>query len=111
VYSVEVEVEVVGVVESKRSMALVEGHKMLGTALPMFHRASEVPPMNHSVFVFDPMQVLDAEEAPMSESIQVGNFHMSSSEHLQADHLEILASWVVVFGMLDRAFQLLVEAN
>lgn len=96
-------------------MVLLEGHKMLETALPMYHRASEVPPMNHSVI--DPMQVLEAEqeleaeEAPMSELIRVDNFHMSSSEHLLVDHLEILASWVVVFGMLDRVFQSLAEAN
>jgi hypothetical protein len=97
-----VEVEVVGVVEPKRSMALMEGHEMLGMALPMYHQASEVPPMNHSEF--EPMQLLEAEEAPMSELLQVGNSHMSSSEHLLVDHLEMLASCIIVFGMLDRAF-------
>ena len=92
-----VEVEDVVVVGPMRSMALVEGHKMLGTPLPMSHRASEVPPMNYPMF--DPMQVLEAEEAPMSELIRVGNSHMSSSEHLLVDHLKTLASWVAVFGM------------
>lgn len=102
VHSVEVEAVVV---ESKRSMVFVEGHKMLGTALPMYHRASDVPPTNHSVSRFGPMQVLEAEEAPMSELIWVGNSHMSSSEHLLVDHLKILASCVVaVFGMWDRVF-------
>jgi hypothetical protein len=100
VYSVEVEVVVV---EPRGSMALTEGHKMLGTALPMYHRASEVPPMNHSVI--DPMLVLGAEEAAMSELMRVGNCHMSSSEHLLEDHLKMLASWVAVFGMKDRAFR------
>ena len=83
------------VVGPKRNMALMEDHKMLETALPMYHRASEVPPMNRSMF--DPMQVLE-EEAPMSELTRVGNSHMSSSEHLLVDHL-MLASWAVVFGM------------
>jgi len=84
------------VVEPKRSKALVEPHKMLETAPPMYQRESEVPPMNHSVI--DSMQVVEAEEAPMSELIRVGNFRMSSSEHLRVDHLKILASWVTVFG-------------
>jgi hypothetical protein len=104
-----VEVEVVGVVEPKRCMAWMEGHKTLGTALPicMYHQASEVPPMNHPVF--EPMQLLEEEEAPMSELLQVGNSHMSSSKHLLVDHLEMQASWVVVFGMLDRAFHSLAD--
>ena len=85
------------IVAPKWSMAFVEGHKMMGTALPMYHRASEAPPMNQSAI--DPMQVLEMEEAPMSELIWVGSSHMSSSEHLLVGHLKILASWVAVFGM------------
>ena len=85
------------VVEAKRGMEFVEGHKTLGTALPMYHRASEVPPMNHSKF--DPMWVVVAAGEAMSEMIWVGNSHMSSSEHLLEDRLKILASWVAVFGM------------
>jgi hypothetical protein len=101
VYSVEVVIVViVVVVGAKRGMALVEGHKMMGTALPMYHRASEVPPMNQPMF--DPMQMLEVEEAPMSELIRVGNSHMSSSEHLLVVHLKILASWVAVFGKEDE---------
>ena len=71
--------EVVVVVEAKRGMGLEEGHKMMGTALPMYHRASEVHPKNQSMF--DPMQMLEAEEAPMWELIPVGSSQMSSSEH------------------------------
>ena len=93
--------EVVVVVEAKRGMEFVEGHKTLGTALPMYHRASEVLPKNQ--LMFDPMQVLEAEEAPMWEMLWVGNSHMSSCEHLLVDHFEIQASWVAVFGMQDRA--------
>ena len=84
-------------VEPKGSMASVEGHMMLGTALPKYHRASEAPPMNH--LAFDPMKMLESEEAPMSVWIRVGNSHMSSSEHLLVDRLEMLASWAAVFGM------------
>jgi hypothetical protein len=88
---------VVVVVEPKRSMGLMDRHKMLGTALPMYHRASEVHPKDHSMF--DPMQVVEMEEDPMSEMIWVGNSRKSSSEHLLVDHLKILASWVAEFGM------------
>ena len=105
-YSVEVEVEVeveVVVVEPKGSMALMEGHKMLVTALPMYHRASEVLPMNHPMI--DPMKVLGAEQAPMSDLIRVDNCHMSSSEHLLEDHLKMLASWVVAVFGVDRVFR------
>ena len=85
------------VVVEPRSKALTERHKMLGTVLPMYQQASEVPPMNHSVI--EPMQVVEAEEeVPMSELIQEGNSRMSSSEHLAVDHLKILASWVTVLG-------------
>lgn len=92
-----VEAVVVVVVEPKMSMAFVEGNMMLGTELSKYHRVSKVPPMNHPMF--DPMQMVEAEEAPMSEMIRAGNSHMSSSEHLLVDHLKMLASWVAVFGM------------
>lgn len=81
---------------------------MLGTVLPTYHRGSEVLPMNHSVF--EAMQMPEV-EVPMLELMPVGNSHMSNSEHLLVGHVEMLASWVVVFGELDRAFHSRVEAN
>lgn len=83
-------------------MAFAEGHKiLLETALPTYHRAS-VLPMKYSVF--DPMQVLEMEEAAMSDLMQEGNSHMSNYGRLVVGHLEIQANWVVEFGALDRAF-------
>lgn len=83
-------------------MAFGEGHKiLLKTALPMYRPAS-VLPMKYSVF--DPMQVLEMEEAPMSNLMQEGNSHMSNYGRLVVGHLKILANWVVVFGVLDRTF-------
>jgi hypothetical protein len=84
-------------------MALEEGHKMLGTALPMYHRESEAP-MNHSMF--EAMKMLEV--GAMSELMRAGNSHGSNPGYLQVD---LLASWALVFGELDRASHLLAEAN